>query len=342
MSKPLSSLAEGARINIIETIGGAKFTVPMLIIANNKNKSNPYGEDVALCIRNSPTGQSFGKALQDGTIRYYSSNSPVNYESSLLDAFIRNEWVNRLSAATKACIKPSTIKCYSQTSGEAYELERVAFALSYHEAGGGTAGSDMSLDSNLRDTSVDPGYFVGKYSRRAYSSTGDGQLPWLLRTPYDSTHVMDVDNNGQGGGLIQWAGPGNYYHARPACNFYSSTLVSDMPDANGAYSLLPDSAAPYKTLDFECLIGESEHRISQARVFVPYSCRDENIDIGIQLCNNFHDESPVWEDANIGENHIFQNQAKTSDAWALGIAISAKAENIIDVYEPSALILLDN
>ena len=43
--------------------------------------------------------------------------------------------------------------------------------------------------------------------------------------------------------------------------------------------------------------------------------------VQLQVCNNFNDASPAWEDANSGRKHIFSNKAKTAESWAVGVRV---------------------
>lgn len=325
MSQPLSNLAEGTRVNIVETINGTQYTVPMLIIANNVNKTNPYGTDVTLCVRWRCTGQAGSGTSQDGTCKYGATSTSVNYDGSTLDNFMSNEWLNRLDTDTQACISTSTIICYNMTDAVDYTLARKAFALSNKEVGG----------SYSTDHSVNPGYFTSNALRTAYNSGGTAAQHWWTRSPDASSACCVV----YGSGNISASSPTYNYTARPACNFFSASLVSDEANEDGTYNLLPSEADPYRTLSFDCLIGETEGRASQARVDFAYICNGDNI--SIKLCNNYLDDSPTWEDAEEGKAHVFTNQTKTADSWAIGLYVLAKSENTIYVYEPAALALIE-
>lgn len=328
MSQPLSNLAEGTRINIVETINNRQYTVPMLIIANNKNYTNPYGSDATLCLRYRLTGAAGTGTLQDYDVKYGSSSTSVEYENSTLDTFMNNEWINRLDDATKACIKTSTITCYSISSAETYYLQRKAFALSNKESGG-TSGTD---------TSTNIGYFTNNASRTAYDSTGHQSYRWWTRSPYSASAVWYIE---YGDAKLYTSSPtSSSYRARPACNFMSSALVSDTPNADGTYDLL-SSSNHLKSIDFECLISETPYRVSRALIDFAYVCDGEDADLQIQLCNNYNDDTPTWENADYRVSHIFINQTKTSNSWALGLKLHAESDKRIYIYEPCALVLMD-
>lgn len=43
--------------------------------------------------------------------------------------------------------------------------------------------------------------------------------------------------------------------------------------------------------------------------------------VRLQVCNNFNDASPAWEDANSGRKHIFSNKTKTAEKWGVGVRV---------------------
>lgn len=42
----------------------------------------------------------------------------------------------------------------------------------------------------------------------------------------------------------------------------------------------------------------------------------------LQVCNNFNDEEPTWETATVGLKHIFANDKKTAESWAVGVRVT--------------------
>lgn len=324
MSQPLSNLVEGSMVAILETINGTTYTVPMVIIANNINNTNPYGSDVTLCLRNYLTGQAGTSTSQEKTCKYSTSSTGVNYEGSNMDSFISGEWLNRLDSNTKACISMSTIICYSIAESADYTLARKAFALSCNEVNMSAAATDHSAKIT---------YFTTAASRKAGLPSGATNKYWFTRTPWEVNSVVQVED----GKNWKRTPTGNNY-ARPACNIYSSTLVSDEPDeTTGAYTLITDSTSHLRKLDFECKLGETTTMpIKVCPVFASV-CSDGLM--SVYVCNNYNDDNPVWETAEEGVAHDFTNSTKTSDSWCVGLKVTAQSENTIYVYEPAALVI---
>ncbi|MEA4901841.1 DUF6273 domain-containing protein [Desulfitobacterium sp.] len=45
-------------------------------------------------------------------------------------------------------------------------------------------------------------------------------------------------------------------------------------------------------------------------------------DVQVRVCNNALDASPAWETANVGLKHIFSNNTKTAEKWAVGVWVT--------------------
>jgi len=54
-------------------------------------------------------------------------------------------------------------------------------------------------------------------------------------------------------------------------------------------------------------------------VSMRYNAHEDGVTI--QVCNNYNDEEPTWETAQLGLKHIFSNSAKTADSFAVGVRV---------------------
>ena len=318
MAQPLSALPRKTLVNYTETIGGVAYTEQYMIIATADE--NPYGNDRCLMLRYRATG----KGGRDNTCKYGNTSTDVEYENSVLDDFNENEFAARFDAAFLSAVKISTISCYRQSDGASYALARKFFALSNKELGGNYA-TDPSTALNA---------FSGNADRVCYLSNGTSSVNWWSRSPASGSTVGHVHNFG----FPNTNSPANNYYARPGFNLDSSTLVASEPNEDGSYNLLPDAAELYRELGFSCLLGETTSRAKRARV---QAIATYDKTMTMQVCNNYQDAAPTWEDATLDEEHTFTNTVKTADNWALGVKFALTSESTPKVTEPVAIVVLD-
>ncbi|MGN1307364.1 MAG: DUF6273 domain-containing protein [Faecousia sp.] len=318
MSQPITNLAVGSIVNLVETLtDGTSENIPFLIIATGE--SNPYGADNVFCVRKCATGAG----TAESSLRFNTTSDNVEYENSNLDNFMTGEFAARFDAATLACVDTSPIICYNYTEGASYTLARQFFALSNKELGG----------TYTTDESVNPGYFTSNALRICYSKSGSAVFCWT-RSPASASSVCFVYTNGN----LYTNSPAFDYYARPAFNLKSSTLVSDEPNEDGSYNVLPDPDVPYKTVEFTAKLGDTATMPTQAKVVVE-AVYDQSMTVW--ACNNYNDDTPAWEQVTPGQAHTFANTTKTADSWAVGVKVHAESESTIYVYEPAAIIVCE-
>ena len=173
MSQPITNLGKDDLICMQETVNGTTSDVLFRILCTPD--TNPYGD----C---------------------YFVVSEVNYENSLLDQFMTEEYSGRLSAETLACIATSSVICYNLAETASYTLARKIFALSNKELHG-----DYS-----NDESVDLGYFTNNTSRITKNKAGNAVSVWS-RSPSSASTVCYVNTNGN----LNTNSPTNNNSARP-------------------------------------------------------------------------------------------------------------------------------
>lgn len=86
------------------------------------------------------------------------------------------------------------------------------------------------------------------------------------------------------------------------------------------------------TIDFDWKVGDTTAAAQKVLVSMRYNAYESGVTL--QVCNNFNDASPTWENATIGLKHIFTNTAKTATSFAVGIRVQI---NKTGGYEAIAL-----
>lgn len=316
MSQPITNLGKDDLICIRETIAGTETDVLLRILCTPE--TNPYG-NYYFVVREYATGTGAGES----NFRYSNSNTEVNYENSLLDQFMTEEYSGRLSAETLACIATSSVICYNLAETASYTLARKIFALSNKELHG-----DYS-----NDESVDLGYFTNNTSRITKNKAGNAVYVWT-RSPGSASTVCYVNANG----YLYANSPTNNYSARPAFNLLSSCLVATVANGDGSYNLITSADIPARKAGFTASLGDTETRPEQIKVECDTVCGGT---LSVAVCNNYNDETPTWESTTLGATHDFANQTKTADKWGVGVKIEAESESNIILYEPVALVLCE-
>lgn len=146
----------------------------------------------------------------------YAGNDTNSYDKTFYDAF---------SKEFKDAILETTVQ-NKDYNGKSYTTKDKVFLPSQTEYGGGS--------SNTYPISVDYGYFSSDSSRIA-KLNGEAQWYWT-RSPNsgNADGVRGVNSDGS----LTWDFAYNGLGVRPALNISSEILVSDSPDADGAYTII--------------------------------------------------------------------------------------------------------
>ena len=72
-------------------------------------------------------------------------------------------------------------------------------------------------------------------------------------------------------------------------------------------------------IDLDWKMDDTSAAAEKILVSLRYLAADSAVQL--QVCNNFNDASPAWEDANSGRKHIFSNKTKTAASWAVGVRV---------------------
>lgn len=72
-------------------------------------------------------------------------------------------------------------------------------------------------------------------------------------------------------------------------------------------------------IDFDWKVDDTSAAAQKILVSMRYNAHEDGVTI--QVCNNYNDEEPTWETAQLGLKHIFSNSAKTADSFAVGVRV---------------------
>lgn len=214
----LGDLPRKALVNYKETIDGVDYDVQYMVYCTALE--NPYGNDCCLMLRLRATGRG---GLDERC--KFSDNGSVEYERSVLDDFLTNEYAARFDENFLQAVKPSDVKCFSVRDGSTYVLHRQFFVLSLNELG---ISAPYDPSDNLRT-------FQYSTDRIARLLSGEvTRVPYWTRSPASDSAVGYVNING----YLNTNNPAGNYYARPSFNLDSSTLVSSEPNEDGSYDLI--------------------------------------------------------------------------------------------------------
>lgn len=73
-------------------------------------------------------------------------------------------------------------------------------------------------------------------------------------------------------------------------------------------------------IDFDWKIDDTSAAAEKILVSMRYNAHEDGV--VLQVCNNYNDASPAWETATVGLKHMFSNQSKTADSWAVGVRVT--------------------
>lgn len=320
MSQLITALPVSSLIKIPETVGGVTVSRPYVILC--QAPSNPYGTDRVLVERYWATGSTLG--------RWNSTNTAIKYDDSELNSFFGNEWQQRFAADVLSCIATSTVPCYSTAEATSYTISAKFFAPTPHDEGRNFA--SVVDPSQLIDyvapfdgfddngVSIKNSTWSAVYWTRLIGSNPVGREGNLNHKFYVS-------------GSDSW---NKVLRVRPCCNILASTLVSDEPDEDGYYSLIPDPTDPYIYVRFDASLGTVSKTPLKIRVDLTTEGNPEIT--SLQVCNNYGDTEPTWETMTLGEAYTFTNTTKETANWEIGVKVVARGENAIRVYEPFAIV----
>ena len=264
------------------------------------------------------------------------SENVSNYSGCEMDLYLQDEttgYLSQFSDAVKSCIVARNITTFNYGDTDPTTISRKAFVPS--------RGDLDAMDPTTLEPDAANGMlrcFYEHYSttqnaneiRKGYNSLNSA-VSWWLRSPYSTTNFYYVNNNG----VLNY-GSASYTGSwlRAALNVANATLVV----AEGDTLRLNPEGLSYYPVEFDFKIGES---IARPR-FVAVQYNEENLyDVKVEICNNYGDEEPVWQDATSQDQIELLNTSKETANWQIGIRCFGKSEFDGHFNEPTVKILTD-
>ena len=254
----------------------------------------------------------------------YNGSDMDNYLTSTESTGYRMKY---LPEAFRNILVSTTIESYVISSDSVLTLSRDIFLASETEvvASGALHAEGVSYLSSLKTAT---GETNDNNARKAYNTAGNAQY-WWLRSPSSSSQFRCVSSSGFVVGYNATTG----YYVRPLYSVANATLVSDA-GAETIY-LFPDETIPYRELDVEISMGQSEKRPKKARIMTTIAKATES---SVKATNNYKDTNPVWETVAADGTVAFANTTKTTDNWELGVKIYAKSQDRAEATEPVMIV----
>lgn len=262
------------------------------------------------------------------------NTSTTDYTDCEMDQYLSSDstggFLKRFDADTKAALVMRSISTYSYGDTECHYISRKCYLPSYGQVftKGQTARypeKTIALALMLWQGTLD-----GNSARIAKGNDGASVASWWLRSPYSAAAYWHVDGNGT-------ASNSNATYAsrwfRPVLSVASATIASD--DGTGVIQLLP--VATHREVAFEGLAGTFSQKPRKA--LVRYAAHGLT-NLSVQVCNNYGDDNPVWEDATAGTVVTFSNETKQTPLWQVGIKCYGDTDGWSTGYfeEPTGLV----
>lgn len=309
MARPISEIELNEVLHYEETINGKTQTVAYWPIRKDA--------DGVVLLRE--------KVLDEP--RKMNATNEATYIGSLMDTWLNDTTSGYLSyfdEKMRACIIQSSIKIKPYNSDIVTEIARQVYLLNKDEVTtGGVEG-----ESILPMLKVHSGQTGDSNARKAVNSTGNKAFWWLL-SAYSAQQFWIVTNEGYTVAINATS----TYAPRPVFKVANNTLVSDA--SAGTIYILPDASKPYRELSFTAFLGGAANRPKRAKVQVEITHATEKT---IHISNNAKDANPVWVPCEPDQVVELANTSKETDAWELGVKISAQGEGRVTCGEPVAIV----
>ena len=264
------------------------------------------------------------------------SENVSDYEGCEVDVWLQDEnegYLSYFDEATRVCFVNRNISTFNYGDTEATYISRKIYIPSRGDvdaidptatepdASNGILRALMNASPNTQNTNS---------TRIAYNSSNSA-VYWWLRSPSVASNFYFVNSVGY---ISSYGASNTGNWLRPLINVANATLIA----TEGGVLRLDPQGQDYYEVEFEQKVGESMIR--------PKSCAVQynavNLtDVEVQVCNNYGDENPVWEDATTQEEIEFTNTSKQTTNWQIGIKCYGKSDYNGGFNEPVVKILTD-
>lgn len=245
--------------------------------------------------------------------RQMNSTNVSVYEGCLMDNWLINEstgFLSRFGEEILNTIVTRSISTRTYGDTEAHYISRKCYLPSYGEMFGGNGTATEPEKTIIPTLMRYKNTSDAAMARIAVSDSGPSNVNYLLRSPVSATAYWLVYNNGS---TSSGNSTSSISIVRPHLNINPDTIVG-VNDDNQIY-LLP-SLITTKTVFFMGKVGVSPTRPTKARV--NYNAVGLN-NVDVKVCNNYGDQTPVWQDATAQREVTLTNDTKQTENWEIGV-----------------------
>lgn len=289
------------------------------------NVETPY-----ILIRKDTNGCVLLRALAVEYRRMNSTNNAV-YEGCGMDNYLCNVesgFLSRFNANTLSAFISRSISTYTSADTECHYISRTCYLLSNGELFYSAPTALEPETSVLTSLMIYKGTSDPNTAKKCVMDSNlSSAVRWWLRSPNSATYFWCLDNNGGSNSNIATYASCAF---RPALNVAPATIVS----AEGADKiyLLPDGMT--KIIDFKGKVLETATR--PVKALVKYTASNLQ-NLNVQVCNNYGDTTPVWENAT-GMNEVtFSNATRETVNWQIGVRCYGESSGYGYFEEPIVL-----
>lgn len=172
-----------------------------------------------------------------------------------------------------------------------------------------------NVDPTVSGTDQDLGVITSPPSYQYTVNDGDAEDTLEIIESLDGVEVRTIEDATRNQ---------NYTFALTAAQFSAltgeHTMTIKVTDSagNSATRTITFSRS-VSIIDFDWKVDDTSAAAEKILVSMRYNAHEDGVTI--QVCNNFNDAEPTWETAQLGLKHIFSNETKTAESWAVGIRV---------------------
>lgn len=310
MSRTIIDLNTGTEVWLHETINGVEEIVPYILIKRDSQGGVLLRKNCSEKKRMNPTNMTV-------------------YDGCEADVYLNDTetgFLSRFPAGELTCFQSRSISTFAYGDTAAHSISRRCYLLSYGEL------------FNSAPTALEPEvgtiYLLLKHNEtfegdNARIATFDGYaVSWWLRSPITAINFYGVGN---GGNTSMNAASFTGFSLRPALNVAPTTIVSD----EGADKIYLITDGVTRTVDFQTKVLDLPNRPAKAKV--KYNANNLS-NILVQVCNNYGDSNPVWENATSMGEVAFTNTVKETADWQVGIRCYGESNGYGFFDEPNVFV----
>lgn len=310
MSRTIIDLNTGTEVWLHETINGVEEIVPYILIKRDSQGGVLLRKDCAEKKRMNPT------------------NTTV-YDGCEADVYLNDTetgFLSRFPAGELTCFQSRSISTFTYGDTAAHSISRRCYLLSQGEL--------LNSAPTALDPEVGTAYSLLKHNEtfdlgNARIATLDGYaVSWWNRSPDTPINFCGIGNTGN---VSTNAASFNGFSLRPALNVAPATIVSD----EGADKIYLITDGVTRIIDFDVKILDMPDRPTKARV--KYNANNLS-NILVQVCNNYGDSNPVWENATSMGEVTFTNTVKETADWQVGIRCYGESNGYGFFDEPNVFV----